>query len=167
MEALLGAGGGDSATAPPETGFDLLDQLGISDPRLRMIAEFMRNQSPAQAENVAVEERRARLKRVMARYEQLKHENMLLIERNDILAAALGACPDCWGEDQDCETCGGDGAAGAYAPDKDAFVEYVLPTVRRLRLSMHKGRNAPEAAATEAKAAINGRHATIDHTKEA
>ena len=56
-----------------------------------------------------------------------------LREVNDTVAAALGACPTCWGGDPDCRTCAGDGAAGALDPDERLFTELVLPAVRRVR----------------------------------
>lgn len=52
-------------------------------------------------------------------------------ERNDALAAALGACYLCWGEDLDCEICGGKGQPGAFLPDADMFTHYILPAVSR------------------------------------
>ncbi len=57
-----------------------------------------------------------------------------LLDRNLVLAAALGAC-DCWGEDDACPTCGGDGSAGWVPPDPELFDEYVAPAVRRSTLT--------------------------------
>lgn len=54
-----------------------------------------------------------------------------LREVNDTLAAALGACPHCWGGNPGCETCGGQGATGAMDPDEKLFAELILPAVRR------------------------------------
>ena len=52
---------------------------------------------------------------------------------NDTTAAALGACPICWGGQGDCDECGGKGHAGSRAPDLQLFRELVVPAVRRLR----------------------------------
>lgn len=156
----------EGAKATPEPLIDLVEQMGITDPRLRMIVEFMRNQNSSQAESVPSEERQARIERVKASYERLKHENMILIERNDILASALGACPVCWGEDGDCEMCRGKGVPGAYAPDKDAFVTYVLPVVDKLRLLRRRHRNVPRDSPMETKAAVNGQQTTMNHKQE-
>ncbi len=40
-----------------------------------------------------------------------------LRERNEALAAALGACFACWGTDIFCTHCGGEGRPGAAAPE--------------------------------------------------
>jgi hypothetical protein len=50
------------------------------------------------------------------------------------LAAALGACPMCWGEDTDCRSCHGRGEAGFSAPDPELFLKYVVPAARMWRL---------------------------------
>lgn len=54
-----------------------------------------------------------------------------LIDRNSLLAAAVGAC-DCWGEQVGCRLCGGDGAPGWVVPDKELFATYVYPAVRAI-----------------------------------
>lgn len=53
-------------------------------------------------------------------------------ERIALLAAALGACPACWGEVPDCPLCGGRGAPGHRPPEEASFVHFVMPAVRRL-----------------------------------
>ncbi len=53
-----------------------------------------------------------------------------LVDRQVLLAAALGACV-CWGEDAGCPECGGKGSAGWVPPDPELFAEYVVPAVRR------------------------------------
>ena len=57
----------------------------------------------------------------------------------DRLAAALGACPACWGEDPSCRWCRGRGAPGALAPDPEEFTTWVVPAVRaHVRLRDHR-----------------------------
>jgi hypothetical protein len=53
------------------------------------------------------------------------------MERLAVLAAALGACPLCFGEAEDCPDCGGQGVPGGMVPDPAAFNVYVLPAARR------------------------------------
>lgn len=48
------------------------------------------------------------------------------------IAFALGACPACWGSDQDCEECHGDGECGSFLPDMDYFEVYVRPVLNLL-----------------------------------
>lgn len=123
----------DAGPTSPPTFLELMDQMGIADPRMRMLAQLMQNQggpSSPRPEGLLNEDRQAKIRQARARYERLTDENAVLRERNDRLAAALGACPRCWGEAHNCAACGGEGAPGAYVPDQDPFAAYVLPAVR-------------------------------------
>ena len=53
--------------------------------------------------------------------------------RNETLAAALGACDRCWGDDPQCPDCDGHGAPGAAVPDRALFRALVAPALSRLR----------------------------------
>lgn len=156
------SGTNDASAANSLNIVDMLNQMGVSDPRLQMIAEFMKHQSPPQAKHIPDEEEKIKLKRVLGRYKQLKQEHMVLMERNDALASALGACPYCWGEDVGCEMCDGKGVPGAYVPDTGAFVEYVLPAVRKVRSLREKERNATKDTIVETKANGKSPHTNIN-----
>jgi len=65
---------------------------------------------------------------VVPGYESTAQE--ALVDRNLLLATALGAC-ECWGEDAGCPSCGGEGSAGWLPPDPELYGEYVAPAVRR------------------------------------
>lgn len=68
----------------------------------------------------------------------------VLRARSDTLAAALGACYLCFGDDPLCEECGGRGVPGSLAPEPAAFRKYVSPAVRRARaIETGRGRPAP------------------------
>ena len=54
-----------------------------------------------------------------------------LVDRNMILAAAVGAC-DCWGYESDCPLCAGAGSAGWTQPDAGLFGEFIEPAVQRM-----------------------------------
>ena len=58
-----------------------------------------------------------------------------LLERNSVLAAALGAC-DCWGQDRNCPICEGGGRPGWALPDEPLFAAYVEPAVSAARLPL-------------------------------
>ena len=63
-----------------------------------------------------------------------------LIERNHMLARALGAC-ECWGESNDCRVCFGQGGPGWALPHKSLFDRIVRPalqTVNAHRLTIKK-----------------------------
>lgn len=64
---------------------------------------------------------------------RFKRELRDLRNLNDTVAAALGACPVCWGGDSQCHICEGEGSSGAYQPDPRLFNELVAPAVRRIR----------------------------------
>ena len=51
-----------------------------------------------------------------------------LIDRNGVLAAALGAC-DCWGQHVNCPVCDGVGGPGWALPDEQLFTSYVRPAL--------------------------------------
>ena len=52
---------------------------------------------------------------------------------NDMFAAAVGACPYCWGGDDECIECAGEGIPGSLPPDLELFNEFVAPAVTRIR----------------------------------
>ena len=56
-----------------------------------------------------------------------------LRRRNEIFAAAVGACEICWGDDPACPICWGDGRPGWAEPNRGLFAEVAGPALRRLR----------------------------------
>ena len=54
-----------------------------------------------------------------------------LVDRDRVLAAALGACL-CWGDNIDCAVCQGAGTPGWKTPDQQLYMEYVHPAVRAI-----------------------------------
>jgi len=57
-----------------------------------------------------------------------------LVDRNIVLAAALGAC-ECWGEQPSCATCRGAGGPGWRLPDRQLFSIFVFPAIEAMRKS--------------------------------
>lgn len=55
-----------------------------------------------------------------------------LIERNNTLAFALGACV-CWGELWDCHVCAGQGKPGWTLPDPRYFTRLIRPALRTIK----------------------------------
>jgi hypothetical protein len=74
--------------------------------------------------------RRDAVHRLRGRMDAMRDELEELRERQDRLAAALGACADCWGEDPECEVCGGMGAPGSFVPDPRLYRTLVSPACR-------------------------------------
>jgi len=76
--------------------------------------------------------------------ESMFAELTVLRDRTDRLAAALGACCLCWGEDAGCRVCRGRGRPGFAIPDELQFEELVLPAVLALRAQRARlGRPSP------------------------
>ena len=152
VSALLSSQGSSGTLDPVSL---LLSQLGgqaASDPRAALLMRLLdrRGGSPENideakedpdaqvAEHAAqhaqvgqqgargIRELRTLAKRMYTELESLR-------ERNDALAAALGACHLCFGTDPLCEECGGRGAPGSLAPDPDAFHDYIVPALRRVQ----------------------------------
>jgi hypothetical protein len=132
------------------TTLTLLDQLGISNPRVKQLAELFAMQAASNGNET--EDSQGQLERLREENEALLEQINALSERNAALAAAVGACP-CWGEDDTCETCSGEGRPGAFLPDKACFIEFVLPVVRRLRQRAARRKHlkpAPESGESSA-----------------
>lgn len=65
-------------------------------------------------------------------YRRLLRENTLLTDHAEMMACALGACPNCWGTIPDCEDCEGTGKPGAFNPDPECFAHFVQPVIDRM-----------------------------------
>ena len=111
------------------------------DPRLRLLAQIL--QARAQASSApatpapTVEEMESRMARLRRAHAELRDQYLRIAE-------ALGACARCWGEDARCRDCGGAGTSGFFEPDRELFLCYVLPAVRRVR-AQSDARSTPRA----------------------
>lgn len=56
------------------------------------------------------------------------------------VAALVGACPVCLGEDKVCRECGGRDGPGSRNPDAAALVAWITPTLHRLGLCVGRPR---------------------------
>lgn len=63
--------------------------------------------------------------------ESILNDLKILIKTNRELAAALGSCPDCWGENDACNECKGLGVPGWRKSNKKHFTRYVLPVLEQ------------------------------------
>jgi hypothetical protein len=86
----------------------------------------------------AIEARAKELNEMRERMNTVLTELELLRQRNDTLAAAVGACCLCWGQNIDCRSCRGRGGPGFCIPDESLFEEFVLPAIRTLRAQKAK-----------------------------
>jgi hypothetical protein len=131
---LAGQLGG--AAGAPDLMQLLAGQAGMPDAgnaNLNLVLRWLEQQRLAAAEAEIVEqEYDADLQRLPdALYAELE----VLRARNTILAAALGACPRCFGTDPECPDDHGTGGGepGSFLPDAAVFREWVAPAVRRVR----------------------------------
>ncbi|GLB50465.1 hypothetical protein [Neptunitalea lumnitzerae] len=98
------------------------DSIDVPDDELTVIADKRADLLPAKPVLIK------KIKRL---------EGMVANERsfNEELLRALGACPDCGGDNEDCDTCSGEGVPGFYTPDYDLFLEYVIPAIRTFNMN--------------------------------
>ncbi len=89
------------------------------------------NELPGETSSNGVNELREDVKNLSA-------ELKVLRERNDLLAATLGACCLCWGQDPECRFCRGRGRPGFTMPDEAHIGEFVLPAIQMLRAQRAK-----------------------------
>jgi hypothetical protein len=127
----------------------LLSQLGVEDQRLSQVAQLMSAFESRDAEA-------AELAQLRTENGRLKELNRTLLAHSDFLAAAVGACPECWGEDAECRECGGQGGPGAYVPERICFEEIVRPVLDRMRQRLaarrRRAQPAPERNARSERA---------------
>lgn len=120
-------------------------RMAADNPTLGALAEYMARRreleqaeeadaaaTAAQEEALAAKVRHA-LRAMRRKIDTMDVELTALRARNDELAAALGACYLCWGEDPGCPVCGGKGRPGHFAPDRQLFDRHATPAARRLR----------------------------------
>jgi len=135
-----------SGAGPALTAEELLAQLGQGNPMAGLLAKHLAESkqrrtvidvepadeetSESAAESAPPD---AAMSELRACAESMFAELKVLRERSDCLAAALGACCLCWGEDPECRGCRGRGRPGYAIPDETQFEEYVLPAVLTLR----------------------------------
>ncbi len=134
LEQIQGLLGGSTDLA------SLMASSGQSNPAMEAVLGAIAQQRAAAAANAEAEVDTAesaddapdRIAGLEARFDQLRDvarrmdaELRLLRRRNAQLAAALGACPQCWGEDPECTVCAGEGQPGSAPPHRQHFRHYV------------------------------------------
>jgi len=117
------------AAAPDDLARQMMADLQKTNPQLAMIAQLMQARTivPEPVSNDLTDEvlRLAeRLAEAEAKNEAMKRQARRLFEAHRgaseklaELAAALGACGLCWGEDELCPSCRGRGRPGMVRPD--------------------------------------------------
>lgn len=126
--------------------FKMMNTDGSQDPRMKMLAQLMaeqnqtQEQAPQQDKEIIKYEKAVQHIQLLGQHnKKLKQANQsllknleLMIARNDSLADALGACPDCFGEDKHCNNCRGFGRPGYYEVNPAMFARYIQPFLEKL-----------------------------------
>ena len=107
---------------------------GTGDPRMAVLLEVLRGAVSEPEPCSAPPGAEAMARAVLTERDQLRR-------RLTLLAAALGACDQCWGEDASCPACDGTGRPGSSPPHAELFDRYVRPAA----LSLH----LPDTGATD------------------
>jgi hypothetical protein len=121
----------------------MMADLGRSNPQLAMLAQIMQSRAPvsqsgdagansAAEEEIAsltaqLDEMRVRLDTTQRQMRRLLDAHRAATDRIADLAAALGACGLCWGEDAACPNCRGRGRAGMVRPDSELRARLLGP----------------------------------------
>jgi len=132
---------------------DMMQKLSAGNPTVAAIMQMMEAQKAAAAarepvvvEGVVEDVTTPDLDDLAVQLEVARAEVKLLRERCDTVAAALGACGLCWGQDQSCRACRGHGAPGHCIPDEELFCELVVPAVRLIHASRKRSNNVASIA---------------------
>jgi hypothetical protein len=101
-------------------------------------------------------------RRLRTELDRAQGELRQLRDQTRRLAAALGACHACWGEDSGCADCQGCGRPGRSGPDEILFAEMVMPAVRLMRQWDSRSspqRTEPAASRSRSEPAVVNRYA--------
>ena len=63
--------------------------------------------------------------------ENLNSQLKQALEINCVIAESLGACPECFGQNDECTVCHGQGSPGWKQPDSQLFEYLVTPALTR------------------------------------
>ena len=131
----------------------MLARMGQGNPTVAAILQMMEARKAAEAarepvviEGAVVDVTAAELAEISAQLEAAQAEVRILRARCDTVAAALGACGLCWGQDVSCRACRGHGAPGRSIPDEELFREFVVPAVRLMHASRQRSNNVASRA---------------------
>jgi hypothetical protein len=127
----------------------LLEQLQTQRPdladSLALIRQFQNEKKDREDDNTVMdmgrEEKLTALlekqkdinKGLLYQFRKLERNYQLMIDQMDQFAAAVGACPECWGEDPLCSYCSGRGKPGYFQPNATYFNRYIKPVLSKLK----------------------------------
>lgn len=121
---------------PAATAQRIIAETGATNPQLALLAQLFNRPAPQAASDRSeeVDELTARLAEAEQTIDALKHQGRRMMEEHQAcldrlseLAAALGACGLCWGEDVACPSCRGRGRPGMVRPDMQLRARLLAP----------------------------------------
>jgi hypothetical protein len=134
---------------PQDAMAKMISEMAGDNPQLAMIMQLMQAQQSAAQDDeedpvevrheleVRLAETEARLSEVRGEAHRLLSAHRIAVERLADLAAALGACGSCWGEDDDCPSCRGRGHVGTMRPDLETRVRLLGPQRQSISFVEH------------------------------
>jgi len=109
----------------------LLQRVLTEQPELAQYAELFKQQDEDSPSSDEVKELKLRLRKITSIAKAQKDDLNDALDDLSELAQALGACDECWGRDNRCPTCRGDGAPGYFKLDRALFDQYILPALAK------------------------------------
>ena len=125
----------------------LLGQLQVQRPdlaeSLNLLRQFQNEKKEKETNDVVIdigrEEKLSSLlekqkqinKGLLQQFRKLENNYQLLLDQLDQFAEATGACPQCWGEDIQCNYCRGKGKPGYFPPNMQYYNQYIKPVVNK------------------------------------
>lgn len=142
MQMLSGRPGGDSSVQLQKALLARINQRPPGDPLRDILAAMLAQRQP-EAQKPEADPR------VLLR---AARDTLTVLQRRDVaIAAALGGCAECWGEQADCPQCKGLGRPGWATPDQAAFATWVSPALRAMAQAgstpIDQGKNGPPSDA--------------------
>lgn len=151
-----------SVQDPRKALFSALTDGNENAPQIDMLMKFLgggAKDEEARREELREEvraEQEAAVAELSETAQKLFDEREQVRARLEMLAAAIGACPACFGENLLCDTCHGAGRPGARAPTLQEFRTFILPAVERVRAAIRRDQyRRPWPRASTGSAGIN------------
>lgn len=141
----------DGTASPQAMAEQLMAGMAEGKPHLSLLTQLMQARANTVAEAEAEEDAvvlalreqlaatEDQLERVRHKAKRLLNAHRAAIERLSDLAAALGACGLCWGEDDHCPGCHGRGRPGMVRPDPGSRERLLGPPRRNERAAEQTG----------------------------
>lgn len=110
---------------------------GQANPQMSALMQALLEKQQQKTESTtSSQESSIQIRRLRQSRNNWKHYAQSLSETVRFFAELFGACPACWGHDNQCPNCRGQGAIGSQNPDLDTLVELVSPLLAEAGLSI-------------------------------